>query len=150
MNKFRALILLSALLFPVLCLSQDMETDSLGVCIQQLSAECPVDDGDGWVINSVIATGDTIAIEMTAPASLNSFLSMLMGDGLNVKRLWLNELSHCGKEWKQLFRLMSQHGRNLLFTIGAQGGRKKYSLVMTPQEIGTILAKDKNSGVDAP
>jgi len=65
---------------------------------------------------------------------------MLMGDGVNVKRLWLGELMGYGDSWKQMFELMSENGRSLLFTTRAQGSRKQYSLVMSQEEIGTILA----------
>jgi len=140
MNKLRALLAIAALLFPVLCFSQSREDVRLDSCVQEMSGRCPIDQGKGWVINSIEAKGDTVAVELLTPALLNGFLSMLMGDGVNVKRLWLGELMGYGDSWKQMFELMSENGRSLLFTTRAQGSRKQYSLVMSQEEIGTILA----------
>ena len=65
MNRFGLLTLLTALMLPVLSFAQN-QVDSLScdACVQQLSSQCPNGVKEGWTVNSVVAAGDTVTVEI--------------------------------------------------------------------------------------
>ena len=142
MNRIGLFALLALLMFPVLGFAQQ-QVDSLGcdACVRQLSAQCPNKEGEGWTVNSVVALGDTVAVEIETPASLNAFMSTLTQNILNTKRLWVRYVSDYGKEWKDLFNSILEERRLLLLLLTPKDSDSTYRLLVEPDELGTILAK---------
>ena len=142
MNRIGLFALLALLMFPVLGFAQQ-QVDSLGcdTCVRQLSAQCPNKEGEGWTVNSVVAVGDTVAVEIETPASLNAFMSTLTQNILNTKRLWVRYVSDYGKEWKDLFNCILEERRLLLLLLTPKDSDSTYRLLVEPDELGTILAK---------
>ena len=79
-----------AVIFPVSALAQGpMIAGDVDAYVALLSADCPIGHGDAWALNAIEAEGDTICAVLQTPSSLAGFLSMLTGEGDNVKRMWL-------------------------------------------------------------
>ena len=95
MNRFSLFALLALLMFPVLGFAQQ-QTDSLDcdTCVQRLHAQCPIKKGEGWTVVSVAAVGDTVAVEIETPASLNAYMATLTQNIVNTKRLWVRYVSY--------------------------------------------------------
>ena len=140
MNKLILLVLLVASLCPAIGLAQDDdETIDFGLLVEQMSAQCPYEDGN-WAVTTVAMTGDTIVVEIEAPASISGFLSAFTGSGLNVKRLWVEHLMGYGDDWNRLFGLMAEEGKPLLLTIRPKNSEDAPSIYVSGKEVGTILA----------
>ena len=143
MNKISLLVLLAVLAFPVWAYgqTQDADTVSLEANIQQLNALCPCGMGDYWNITSVVTSGDTVILEIETPASLASFLPMLTVNKENAKRLWLDLVMQYGKDWADLVKRLPMEKRFFLLALKPKDGENISRLLITPDEIGTILAK---------
>ena len=140
MNKLILLVLLVASLCPAIGLAQDDdETIDFGLLVEQMNAQCPYEDGN-WAVTTVAMTGDTIVVEIEAPASISGFLSAFTGSGLNVKRLWVEHLMGYGDDWNRLFGLMAEEGKPLLLTIRPKNSEDAPSIYVSGKEVGTILA----------
>ena len=140
MNKLILLVMLVASLCPAIGLAQDDdETIDFGPIVEQMSAQCPYEDGN-WAVTTVAMTGDTIVVEIEAPASISGFLSAFTGSGLNVKRLWVEHLMGYGDDWNRLFGLMAEEGKPLLLTIRPKNSEDAPSIYVSGKEVGTILA----------
>ena len=140
MNKLILLVLLVASLCPAIGLAQDDdETIDFGLLVEQMSAQCPYEDGN-WAVTTIAMTGDTIVVEIEAPASISGFLSAFTGSGLNVKRLWVEHLMGYGDDWNRLFGLMAEEGKPLLLTIRPKNSEDAPSIYVSGKEVGTILA----------
>ena len=143
MNKLGQFICLAFfLLFPALSTAQDFEEVSLDAFIEQLNEQCPCSSGEDWNITKVVAASDTVLVEMTIPSILNGFISMLTVDNENCKRLWIEHLLQFGTDWTQLVERVAQEGRRLLLAFVPLGGNQPSYLSCSPDELGTILAKD--------
>ena len=140
MNKLILLVLLVASLCPAIGLAQDDdETIDFGLLVEQMSAQCPYEDGN-WAVTTIAMTGDTIVVEIEAPASISGFLSAFTGSSLNVKRLWVEHLMGYGDDWNRLFGLMAEEGKPLLLTIRPKNSEDAPSIYVSGKEVGTILA----------
>ena len=140
MNKLIILVLLAASLCPAIGHAQDDETIDFGSIVEQMSAQCPYKDGRDWAVTMVAMTGDTIAVEIQAPASISGFLSAFTGSSLKVKKLWVEHIMGYGDYCKHLVELMAEEGKPLLLTIRPKESDDCPSIYVSGQEIGTILA----------
>lgn len=138
MNKLVALLLV--LLVPLAGFAQDEETVNLDSYIWQLSLQCPCDVGDGWSVTSVISLGDTVSVEVEVPELLGGFIGLLTAKNEKTNRLWVNQVSEFGDDWKALLERLSEEKRWLSLAIKARGDEKTSYLLISPEEIGTILA----------
>lgn len=138
MNKLVALLFV--LLFPLAGFAQDEETVNLDSYIWQLSAQCPCDVGDGWIITSVLSIGDTVTVEIEVQEMLGGFIGMLTANNKKTKRLWIDQVLQFGDPWERLVNLLAEEGRCLLLVLGTHDDTKMAQLLITPDEIGTILA----------
>ena len=141
MNKLILLVLLVASLCPAIGLAQDDDTIDFGAIVEQMSAQCPYEDGN-WAVTKIAMTGDTIVVEIEAPASISGFLPAFTGKSLNVKRLWVEHIMGYGDDLKHLVELMAEEGKPLLLTIKPRESEECPSIFVSGQEIGTILATD--------
>ena len=141
MNKlFVILLCLLASAFSLRGIAQEETVLDLDTCIEHISAQCPVAVGEGWTINSLQDEGDAIVLELGTPASLKGFLSMLTGDGENVKRLWARHVMQFGDQWEALFKQLEAKGRTLKLLLKPVGIDEPAIVVITPEDIGTVLA----------
>lgn len=139
MNKlFVILLCLLASAFPLRGVAQ--EEIVLDTCIERLSAQCPVNVGEGWTINSLLDDGEAIVLELVTPASLKGFLSMLTGDSENVKRLWTRHILQFGDQWETLLKQLETQGRTLKLLLKPVGVDEPEIVVISPEDIGTVLA----------
>ena len=143
MNRFGLLTLLAALMLPVLGFAQN-QVDSLScdACVQQLSSLCPNGVKEGWTVNSIVAAGDTVTVEIEMPSSLGPFMTALAANKLNAKKLWVYYVADYGKEWKNLINRIQEERRSFLLALKPKGSEKTYHLFVSPDELGTILAND--------
>lgn len=141
MNKTRILLILAVLLTPLLVFAQDDEATPSSI-VDQLSARCPSQQRDQWVINSVETDGDTVVVELMTPSSLTAFLSVLTSDNSKAKRLWIQQLSNFGDEWKRLVEYLAQEGLPMRLLLKPHGSHDVYSVFFASNEVGTILAND--------
>ena len=144
MNKLGLLILLAALAFPVMGSAQFMEDNVVSgdAYIWQLCTQCPCEVDEGWVIKSVVSLGDTVTLELETPGLLSGFLGMLTSRSPKTKRLWVDELAQYGEPWKKLLTILSEEKRWLKLVLSSHGSTETSCLIVSPDEIGTILAKD--------
>ena len=143
MNKLGQFICLAfLLLFTALGTAQDVEEVSLDAFIEQLNDQCPFSGGEDWSISKVVATGDTVLVEITTPSLLRGFISMLTVDNERCKSLWVEHLSQFGADWTRLVERVAQEERWLLLALVPLGGNQPSYLSCSPDELGTILAKD--------
>jgi hypothetical protein len=143
MNKFLALLVL--LLLPLAGHAQFAEVLNLDMYIWELGSQCPYEFEEGWSITSVYAVGDTVTLELETPSLLGAYLPTLTDVTTHadkIKVLWVDHVSHYGQTWKDLLELMSQERRWFLLALRPQGGKKVSTLLVAPEELGTILAKD--------
>ncbi len=118
MRIFRLSLLLSlSLMFAVQCYGQDETSVDFDAFIAELNAQCPILDGDNWSINSFTASGDTAYVELLVPTNLKMFLSMLTSNTDNVRRLWLQQLSHYGDNWNHFIDQLVATRRMLILTV---------------------------------
>ena len=141
MNKLFILVLLVVSLCPAIGLAQDDDTIDFGAIVEQMSAQCPYEDGN-WAVTTVAMTGDTIVVEIEAPASISGFLPSFTGNSMNVKRLWVEHIMGYGDDLKHLVELMAEEGKPLLLTIRPKKSEECPSIYVSGKEIGTILATD--------
>ena len=69
--------------------------------IADLNAQCPITYDDDWAITSFSLDGDTVKLELEAPAALSMFLPMLTDNTEGVRRLWFNQMNQYGDRWKR-------------------------------------------------
>lgn len=142
-NKTRLLILIAVLMLSSLAQAQDDEaTMAIEAMIEKLAARCPSPQGEQWVINSVKMVDDTVDVELNTPSSLAGFLPMLTGENPKAKKLWLNQLSNYGDEWKQLVELLAEEGLPMRLLLKAKGSETVHGIFFARNEVGTILASD--------
>ena len=143
MNKlFVILLCLLASVFPLISNAQEENVLDLDTCLERLSTQCPISVGEGWTINSIIDDDGEIALELGTPASLKGFLSMLTGDGENVKRLWVRHVLQFGNQWETLLKLLETNGRSLKLLLRPAGSDDPSIVMIAPEDIGTVLAND--------
>ena len=103
-----------------------------------LNERCPIEYRDSWAATSFVADGDTVRVELLTPASLAGFLSMLIGDGDNVKRMWVNQLKVFGNPWAELFNRSVEAQRPLVITIKPKDSRTSGEIVYTPEDLAAM------------
>lgn len=140
MNKLLAL--LAVLLLPLTGYAQFEGVVNLDMYIWQLSAQCPYEVEEGWTITSVYALGDTVTLELETPSLLGGFLPSLTGNNDKTKRLWVQHVSQYGQSWKDLLDLTNEEMRWFLLALRPKGGKDASCVLISPNELGTILAKD--------
>ena len=139
---FVILLCLLASAFPITGIAQEENVLDLDTCIERMSTQCPVSVGEGWAINSVQDDGEAITIELGTPASLKGFLTMLTGDSDNVKRLWIRHVLQFGGQWETLIKQLEAKGRSLKLLLKPAGTDEPAVILITPEDIGTVLAND--------
>lgn len=143
MSKFLYVFCLLAFLsFPTIGHAQDAETTPLTSYIGELMGQCPFDQGDDWVIDSVGIVDDTVCVKILAPASLASFMPLLSVDNIKGKRLWVRHLLEYGDKWKQLVELVAKEGFPFKLAIVPRRSEDPYFISCSPDDIGIILAND--------
>lgn len=140
MNKLFAL--LAVLLLPLAGYAQFEDAMSLDIYVWQLSAQCPCEVEKDWTITSVYAIGDTVTLELETPALLGGYLPVLTADSEKTKSLWVQHVAHYGQIWKDLLDYSSREMRWFLLALRPQGGKNASYLLISPNELGTLLAKD--------
>ena len=140
--KLKILALLAVMCLPVLGFAQDEDRIAFESYVGQMNAQCPYGYGDGWMIKSVIANGDTVAVELETPASLGGFISALTEDTVNAKRLWVDHLSNYGDKWKYFVEFLAKECCTLSLAISPKDSDNTCMLVVTCEDFGTILAND--------
>ena len=109
--------------------------------IAMLNGECPLEYDDAWALNAIESDGDTVGVVLQTPSSLAGFLSMLIGEGENYKRMWIKQLENFGRPWENLFRRLSEAGRPLVITFLPKGAKTTETIVFTPEDYKTLCAK---------
>ena len=144
MSKFLQVIcLVTAMLFPLLGQVQEADTVGIDNYIEQLSTQCPYELNEGWSISKLeVLDSDTVLLEIRTPASLTAFISLLVVDNEKGRNLWGNHLLQYGDTWRKLLERLMQEGRPLKLAIRPRGCKESYCLPFSPDELGTILAKD--------
>ena len=133
---------MAVLLLPLAGHAQFAEVLNLDMYIWQLGSQCPCEVDEGWTITSVYAVGDTVTLELETPSLLGGFLPTLTASSDRTKMLWVEHVLQYGSTWKDLLELTSQEMRWFLLALRPQGGKKTSCLLISPNELGTILAKD--------
>ena len=140
MNKLFALLVV--LLLPMAGHAQFAEVLNLDMYIWQLGSQCPCEVDQGWTITQVFAVGDTVTLELETPSLLGGFLPAVTESSNRTKELWVEHVSQYGQTWKDLLELISEENRWFLLALRPQGSKKISYLLVAPNELGTILAKD--------
>ena len=140
MNKLLAL--LAVLLLPLAGYAQFEGVMNLDMYVWQLSAQCPCEVEEGWTITTVYAVGDTVTLELETPALLGGFLPALTADNEKTKSLWIQHLSQYGQIWSDLLDRTFEEMRWFLLALRPNGGKDTSCVLISPTELGTILAKD--------
>ena len=138
MGKFRKLLMIVALLFPVMCFAQDDSTTVVNIdsCVAQISAKCPIEYKDGWALCSVANQGDTTAMALQVPDMLEGFLPALTADADNAKRLWMKQLSSmCGDDWRRLFRSMVASSHAFILDFVLEDETSVATMTFTPADL---------------
>lgn len=117
MNKcYRLLLLFIALLVSSACFAQEEDT-SFEAYIAGLNAQCPISDGEDWVITSFSLSCDTVTLKLDAPAALSMFLPMLTDNTDGVKRLWLRQMDQFGDLWKRFVAALVYEECSLILVV---------------------------------
>ena len=143
MNKLLALLVV--LLLPLAGYAQFEEVMNVDMYIWQLGSQCPCEVDEGWTITSVYTVGDTVTLELETPSLLGGYLPLLTDvtdHPQKIKELWIDHVARYGQMWKDLLVYSSQEMRWFLLALRPQGGKKTSCLLISPNELGTILAKD--------
>ena len=138
MKKLGFLILVIALSLPLSGLAQEAEAEDLDSYIARLNSECPIEAGDNWIFLSFSSTSDTVTVELQVPASLGSFMSLLTSDTDNVRRLWGQEISGLGEQWKWFLARLADADRYLKLNFIPKGSEATYVIVLNPAEARLI------------
>ena len=149
MNRIGLFALLALLMFPVLGFAQN-QVDSLGcdTCVRQLSAQCPNKEGEGWTVNSVVAVGDTVVVEIETPASLNPFMTALAANKLNAKKLWVYYVADYGKEWKNLINRIQEERRSFCWRSNLKAAKKLIICLCHPTNLAQFLQNTDSAEVN--
>ena len=113
--------------------------------VAMLDAECPIEHKDAWAINSVIADGDTVRLELQVPSSLAGFISMLTGEGDNVKKMWANQLNSFGYPWKDFMGRLVTEKRPLVITFIPKDSATTAEMVFLPEDFEAFIDKEQRS-----
>ena len=140
MSKLFAL--LAVLLLPLGAYAQFEEVMNLDMYIWQLGTQCPCEVENGWTITSVYAVGDTVTVELETPSLLGGYLPVLTEETDRTKELWVEHMAKYGQTWKDLLLRTSEEMRWFLLALKPKGGKDTFGLLVAPNELGTILAKD--------
>ena len=136
--------LFAAVIFPVSALAQTtMIAGDVDAYVALLSADCPIGHGDAWALNAIEAEGDTICAVLQTPSSLAGFLSMLTGEGDNVKRMWLKQLKNFGHPWEDLIGRLTREKRYLLVTFHPENSTITDELLFAPEDLAAFDETDK-------
>lgn len=122
MKKLGFLYLLIVMLFPAMATAQDTPEDGgqdldIESLVIEMNSMCPIDYGDEWVVTSVTMDTDTAYIDMLVPSQLKMFMSSLVGEGANVKRLWMNQLTAFDKCWRTMADKLAADNRFLVLLL---------------------------------
>ena len=140
------LILLAAILAPQAAFPQASADVSAGTdtCITAIAESCPINYKDGWIINAVTNSADTVRLELQVPSSLAGFLSMLTGEGDNVKLLWLRQLSCFGDPWERLCGCVVAARRALVIDVRPKDSKVDAEIVLSPEDLERLTASIKD------
>ena len=139
----RLLILIAALMGPQVAFSQE-EADVIAdadSCIAAIAESCPIDYKDEWVINAVTTIADTVHVELQIPSSLVGFLSMLTGEGDNVKLLWLRQMVYFGEPWEQLCRCIIADRRVMIIDLRPKDSKMAAEVIINPESLDELRAR---------
>lgn len=122
MKKLGFLYLLIIMLFPAMAAAQDTPEDGeqdldIESLVVEMNSRCPIDYGDEWVVTSVTMDADTAYIDILVPSQLKMFMSSLVGEGANVKRLWMNQLTAFDKCWRTMADKLAADNRFLVLLL---------------------------------
>jgi hypothetical protein len=127
-------------------MAQEVDAVNLDSYVEQLSASCPCGVGDGWAVNAVAISGDTVVVNLETPSSLAGFLPMLVINTDKAKRLWIDHLSEHGEEWKVLVTLLRKQGHSLKLLFAPSGSTDPACLFISSENFGTLFAEDNVNG----
>ena len=113
--------------------------------IIMLDGECPIDHKDAWAINSIVADGDTVRLELQIPSSLSGFLSMLTGEEDNVKKMWIKQLLSFGYPWHDFMERLANEGRPLVITFCPKDSDTAALMTFLPEDFAPFVKKKQPS-----
>ena len=120
-------------------LSQDMIVyGDFDTYVAMLNETCPIEYRDAWSVTSFVADGDTVRVEVSTPASLAGFMGMLIGDGENVKKMWVNQLMIFGNPWADFFNRLVKTDRHLIITFHPKNSDMAAVMTYTPQDYAIL------------
>lgn len=129
--------LFAAVIFPVSALAQGpMVAGDMDIYVSLLNETCPIGYTDAWAVVSLESEGDTVHAALQTPSSLAGFLSMLTGEGDNVKRMWLKQLKNFGHPWGDLVGRLTREGGYLLITFHPENSTVTDEILFTPEDLG--------------
>lgn len=155
MRKLVQLFWILAISLPVSAFAQTtMAVGEMEAYIAKLGADCPIQYGEAWSLNSIETHGDTICALLQTPSSLAGFLSMLTGEGDNVKRMWIKQLKSFGRPWEELIGRLARSERSLAITFHPANSTATAELVFSPENFTEFVGLGKPdtsvSGDDQP
>ena len=113
--------------------------------LYMLGEECPIEYDDAWAIYGIVADSDTIRLELQMPSSLSGFLTMLTGEGDNVKRMWMKQLKGFGYPWDDFMGRLAKDERPLVITFHPKDSRKTAEIVFLPEDFAAFVEKEQSS-----
>lgn len=148
MAKYIAIaVFFLALLFPHAISAQDSTTVNVDALVEELNAECPIDFGDEWGINSFTMVGDRYAlVDVLLPANLSMVLGMLSDESSdNVKRVWIKQLNYYGKKWNDFVNAMVNADRRIVVNLRPKGSKETALITFLPSDFQRYSSSDKSS-----
>jgi hypothetical protein len=122
MKLLQSLLTALALLASTSAFAQEtVKTESFDDFVARINAECPINSGGNWSIESFATASDTAMVELQVPASLVPFMSLLTEKSDNAKRLWVRELDGFGETWHAFVAKLVEADRPLKLTFKPQG-----------------------------
>ena len=134
MRKLGVLFAALALLIPIFGSAQGQEDESFDAFVSRINAECPINSGSNWALQSFTTAGDTVVVELQVPASLAPFMSLLTDKSKNVKRLWIREMSGFGERWNTFVERLVEADRMLKINFNMRGQDAAAGIVLKPSD----------------
>lgn len=130
--------------FPLASVAQDTTSVDVDALAEALNDQCPINYDDDWSINSFTMVEDRYAlVDVMLPANLSMVLGMLTGDGYNVKRVWIKQLTQYGKQWNDFVDAMVGADRRVVVNLRPAGSKETALITFMPADFQRYFSSDK-------